>query len=79
METCLEKIAAAYKILILIHRLLNWIQSKIPDLPITNFTTDWNDGKAVGALVDAVAPGKMTVFAPSNNSIIFCANFSFQF
>ncbi|XP_055698008.1 filamin-A isoform X5 [Phlebotomus papatasi] len=38
-------------------RLMGWIQSKIPDLPIGNFTTDWNDGKAVGALVDAVAPG----------------------
>lgn len=36
---------------------MNWIQSKVPDLPITNFTKDWNDGKAVGALVDAVAPG----------------------
>lgn len=38
-------------------RLLHWIQSKVPDLPITNFTSDWHDGKAVGALVDAVAPG----------------------
>ncbi|XP_015833310.1 filamin-A isoform X1 [Tribolium castaneum] len=38
-------------------RLMNWIQTKLPDLPIHNFTTDWNDGKAVGALVDAVAPG----------------------
>ncbi|CAH0562197.1 unnamed protein product [Brassicogethes aeneus] len=38
-------------------RLMNWIQSKVPDLPVKNFTTDWNDGKAVGALVDAVAPG----------------------
>ncbi|KAL3851735.1 hypothetical protein ACJMK2_015452 [Sinanodonta woodiana] len=38
-------------------RLLNWINSKVPDLPIKNFTTDWNDGKAIGALVDAVAPG----------------------
>ncbi|XP_022901138.2 filamin-A isoform X2 [Onthophagus taurus] len=38
-------------------RLMNWIQSKVPDLPISNFTTDWNSGKAVGALVDAVAPG----------------------
>ncbi|KAK6619966.1 hypothetical protein RUM44_006366 [Polyplax serrata] len=38
-------------------RLLHWIQSKVQDLPIGNFTTDWNDGKAVGALVDAVAPG----------------------
>nr|CAD7196862.1 unnamed protein product [Timema douglasi] len=38
-------------------RLLHWIQSRVPDLPITNFTADWNDGRAVGALVDAVAPG----------------------
>lgn len=38
-------------------RLLRWIQNKIPDLAITNFTSDWNDGRAIGALVDAVAPG----------------------
>ncbi|XP_039299021.1 filamin-A isoform X2 [Nilaparvata lugens] len=38
-------------------RLLHWIQSKVPDIAISNFTSDWNDGKAVGALVDAVAPG----------------------
>ena len=43
-------------------RLLNWIQSKVPDLPIKNFTTDWNDGKAIGALVDACGPGKSIVF-----------------
>ncbi|XP_015510160.1 filamin-like isoform X1 [Neodiprion pinetum] len=38
-------------------RLMHWIQAKVPDLPIGNFTSDWNDGRAVGALVDAVAPG----------------------
>lgn len=38
-------------------RLLNWIKNKIPDVPVNNFTTDWNDGKALGALVDAIAPG----------------------
>ncbi|BFZ10498.1 hypothetical protein BsWGS_13537 [Bradybaena similaris] len=38
-------------------RLLNWIQSKVPELPVNNFTTDWNNGKAIGALVDAVGPG----------------------
>ncbi|KAL1436102.1 hypothetical protein MTO96_010848 [Rhipicephalus appendiculatus] len=38
-------------------RLLRWIQSKLPDKPINNFTSDWNDGQAVGALVDALAPG----------------------
>ena len=39
---------------------MGWIQSKIPEVPITNFTNDWNDGRAVGALVDAVAPGKLS-------------------
>lgn len=38
-------------------RLLAWIQNKVPDVPITNFTNDWNNGTAIGALVDACAPG----------------------
>ncbi|EDW59138.2 filamin-A isoform X2 [Drosophila virilis] len=38
-------------------RLLNWIHARIPDMPINNFTNDWTTGKAVGALVDACAPG----------------------
>lgn len=38
-------------------RLMHWVQNRIPELPINNFTTDWNNGKAVGALVDSVAPG----------------------
>lgn len=39
-------------------RLLTWIQNKLPKHNITNFTTDWNDGRKIGALVDSVAPGK---------------------
>ena len=39
-------------------RLLGWIQSKVPDRPVKNFTSDWNDGKMIGALVDAIAPGE---------------------
>uniref|UniRef100_A0A665V265 Filamin B n=1 Tax=Echeneis naucrates TaxID=173247 RepID=A0A665V265_ECHNA len=38
-------------------RLLGWIQYKVPDLPITNFSQDWRNGKALGALVDSCAPG----------------------
>jgi filamin len=38
-------------------RLLAWIQNKVADRSITNFTTDWNDGCAIGALVDGIAPG----------------------
>ncbi|KAJ3602536.1 hypothetical protein NHX12_030289, partial [Muraenolepis orangiensis] len=37
-------------------RLLGWIQNKLPDLPITNFSRDWQDGRALGALVDSCAP-----------------------
>lgn len=40
-------------------RLLGWIQNKVPQLPINNFHRDWQDGKALGALVDNCAPGKM--------------------
>ncbi|XP_038047790.1 filamin-B-like isoform X7 [Patiria miniata] len=38
-------------------KLLGWIQNKVPDVPIKNFTRDWNNGRAIGALVDACAPG----------------------
>ncbi|XP_067932451.1 filamin-A-like isoform X2 [Watersipora subatra] len=38
-------------------RLLVWVQNRLPEVPVKNFTTDWNDGKAIGALVDAVGPG----------------------
>ena len=38
-------------------RLLRWINSKIVDIEIRNFTSDWNDGRAIGALVDGIAPG----------------------
>lgn len=40
-------------------RLLAWIQSKIPEKNITNFSSDWNDGTAIAALVDALAPGRL--------------------
>lgn len=36
---------------------MGWVKDKLPDLPVNNFTSDWNNGKAVGALVDSVAPG----------------------
>lgn len=39
-------------------KLLSWIQSKLPpEFQIQNFTTDWNDGRAIGALVDSCAVG----------------------
>ncbi|KAM6306964.1 LOW QUALITY PROTEIN: filamin-C-like [Podargus strigoides] len=38
-------------------RLLGWIQHKVPQLRINNFSCDWRDGRALGALVDNCAPG----------------------
>ena len=38
-------------------RLLGWVQHRVPQLRITNFNRDWNDGRALGALVDNCAPG----------------------
>lgn len=38
--------------------LLAWVKSKLPpEIPMNNFTTDWNDGRAIAALVDAIEPG----------------------
>ena len=42
-------------------RLLGWIQNKIPQLPVTNFSRDWQDGRALGALVDGCAPGIFSI------------------
>jgi len=45
--------------------LLKWVQSKIPTYNITNFKTNWNDGRAICALTDAIAPGAF----PGHNSL----------
>ena len=37
--------------------LLDWVNSKIPNRPVKNFTTDWADGRALAALVDALSEG----------------------
>ncbi|XP_076363643.1 filamin-A-like isoform X1 [Tachypleus tridentatus] len=39
------------------HKLFGWIKNKIPGFSLNNFTSDWNDGRALGALVDAMGPG----------------------
>ena len=37
--------------------LLDWMNATLPDKDITNFTTDWNDGINLSALVDYCKPG----------------------
>jgi hypothetical protein len=39
------------------NELLEWVRSKIPEYNIQNFQKDWNDGKAICALVNALDPG----------------------
>jgi len=48
--------------------LLRWVQSKIPEYHITNFKSDWNDGKALNALTNALAPGSAPDHASLNPS-----------
>ncbi|XP_013775194.1 LOW QUALITY PROTEIN: filamin-A-like [Limulus polyphemus] len=37
--------------------MLAWLQATLPDLKIMNFTTDWNNGIALSALIDYCCPG----------------------
>ncbi|XP_076311299.1 filamin-B-like isoform X3 [Tachypleus tridentatus] len=37
--------------------MLAWLQSTLPDLNVTNFTRDWNNGIALSALIDYCEPG----------------------
>jgi len=41
--------------------LLEWVRSKIPEYNINNFTNDWQSGKAICALAEAVLPGQMNL------------------
>ncbi|XP_052358029.1 filamin-A-like [Oncorhynchus keta] len=38
-------------------RLLGWIQNKLPEISIHNFSRDWQSGRALGALVNSCVPG----------------------
>ena len=38
-------------------QLMDWVNEKLPNCPVNNFTADWKNGKAIGALVDATGPG----------------------
>ena len=40
------------------HALMDWINNKIPNQPVSNFTSDWVDGLSLGALTDAISEGE---------------------
>ena len=48
--------------------MLAWINTQLPTHTITNFTTDWNDGTAICALVDRIKPGLIPNHASLNKS-----------
>ena len=48
--------------------LITWV-NKTSALHISNLTTDWNDGRALGALVNALAPGKSYTVKFSNTVV----------
>ncbi|CAG0878889.1 unnamed protein product [Darwinula stevensoni] len=37
--------------------MLAWLQAVLPDCKVTNFTTDWNSGQTLSALLDYCKPG----------------------
>jgi len=53
--------------------LLEWVRSKIPEYNINNFTTDWQSGKPICALAEAVLPGQMNLPREfTNNPVVDC-------
>eukprot|EP01125_Pyxidicula_operculata_P021818 TRINITY_DN8667_c0_g1_i1.p1 TRINITY_DN8667_c0_g1~~TRINITY_DN8667_c0_g1_i1.p1 ORF type:complete len:745 (-),score=216.17 TRINITY_DN8667_c0_g1_i1:63-2297(-) len=50
--------------------LLDWVRSKIPEYNINNFTKDWQSGKALCALAEAVLPGQMNLPSDFSNNPI---------
>ena len=48
--------------------LLAWVNTQIPDQKVKNFTTDWNDGIALCALVDRIKPGLCPHYATLKSS-----------
>ena len=41
-------------------KLLEWINKRMPpDFIISNFATDWNDGRAIATLVDSFTSSKI--------------------
>jgi hypothetical protein len=46
---------------------LEWVRRKIPEYNINNFTSDWQSGKAIAALAEAVLPGQMNLPADFSN------------
>lgn len=49
------------------NELLEWVRRQIPECDIQNFTTSWNDGKAICHLADSLKRGILDLNAVDNN------------
>jgi len=51
--------------------LLEWVRSKIPEYDVKGFTKNWNDGRAICALTNALQPGLCPEHRslPTNNGV----------
>jgi len=58
--------------------LLDWVRSKIPEYNINNFTSDWQSGKAICALAEAVLPGQMKLPQDFSNDPVKNAHMGMQ-
>lgn len=52
--------------------LLEWVQRKIPQHNVQNFTSDWQSGLAIYDLVNAVEPGTLPDKPESKNALVNC-------
>jgi len=58
--------------------LLDWIRSQIPSYNINNFTSDWQNGRALMALTEAVQPGQFHLPQDFSNDPIQNCNLAFN-
>lgn len=54
--------------------LLKWVQKKIPKANVKNFKTDWNDGRAINALVNACQPTECRDWESQTKGASSCTN-----
>jgi len=58
--------------------LLDWIRSQIPSYNINNFTSDWQNGRALMALTEAVQPGQFKLPQDFSNDPLQNCNLAFN-
>jgi len=58
--------------------LLDWVRARIPEHNINGFASDWQSGRAIMALAEAVQPGQFTLPRDYTNDSIQNCNLAFN-